>query len=114
MPHGSEVQDFPGQPCIMGLDLASKYDLAAKMLLFEREQVGVTGAVERHYYLLGKYYLPEDEVEQGLNTNAAHFSGWARSGRLTLTPGNIIDYEFIERDIMEDVDRFHVEGIVFD
>ena len=49
-----------------------------------------------------------------MNSNAAHFSGWARSGRLTVTPGNIIDYEFIERDIVEDVHRFQVEGIVFD
>jgi phage terminase large subunit-like protein len=108
------LEDFAGQPCIMGLDLAAKYDLAAKMLLFEREQVSATGTVERHYYLFGKYYLPEDEVEQGINTNAAHFSGWARAGRITLTPGNIIDYEFIERDILDDYGLFRVDGTVFD
>lgn len=100
-----KLEDFEGMPCWMGLDLAAKHDLAAKMLLFERDG---------DLYLFGRYYLPEDEIEQGINTNSAHYAGWARAGKLVLTPGNIIDYEFIERDVLSDVERFNVRAIVFD
>lgn len=100
-----KIEEFEGQPCFMGLDLAAKHDLAAKMLIFERDG---------ELYTFGRYYLPEDEIEQGINTNAAHYAGWARADRLILTEGNIIDYEFIERDILDDCRRFDVEAIVFD
>lgn len=100
-----KLDDFEGQPCIMGLDLAAKHDLTAKMLLFERDG---------ELYVFGRYYLPEDEVEAGISTNSAHYAGWARSGHLTLTPGNITDYEYLERDILADCERFQVSAIVFD
>ena len=81
-----KIEDFHGQPCWMGLDLAAKHDLTAKMLLFERDD---------EWYVFGQYYLPEDEIEQGINSNAAHYAGWARAGRMILTPGNITDYEWL-------------------
>ena len=101
----AKIEDFLGQPCFMGLDLAAKHDLTAKMLLFERDD---------EWYVFGQYYLPEDEIEQGINSNAAHYSGWTRAGRMVLTPGNITDYEWLERDILADTERFNVEAIVFD
>ena len=33
---------------------------------------------------------------------------------MTLTPGNIIDYEWIERDLLDDLERFRVLAIVAD
>lgn len=100
-----KLDEFAGRPCYMGLDLAAKHDLTAKMLLFERDG---------HTYLFGVYYLPEDEIEQGMSANSAHYAGWARAGKLTLTPGNITDYEYLERDIIADCERFDVQAIVFD
>ena len=100
-----KIEDFNGKPCFMGLDLAAKHDLTAKVLLFERDG---------EWFVFGQYYLPEDEIEQGINTNSAHYAGWSRSGRMVLTPGNITDYEWLERDILADTERFNVEAIVFD
>ena len=37
----------------------------------------------------GKYYLPEDTVHAAGNSQ---YPGWMRTGRLTVTPGNVIDF----------------------
>ncbi len=92
------LSDFEGEDCWAFLDLASKTDIAAKMLLFRRGD---------EYYVFGSYYLPEDCIEQG-NPNYDFYSGWAREKRLVLTPGNVIDYQYIERDLQEDYQRFHM------
>lgn len=96
------LEDFYGQPCYIGIDLASKSDLAVKMRIFER--------AGRHY-LFGDYYLPEEQLEK-VNPNYDLYRGWDKY--LTLTPGNIIDYEFIERDLLDDMKNFDVQQVGID
>lgn len=91
------IEDFYGEPCYMALDLASRTDLAAKILLFPRDG---------RYYVFGRYYLPEEQLERG-NPNYDLYRGWVPQW-ITLTPGNIIDYEFIERDVLEDARNFEL------
>lgn len=96
------IDDFEGAECIAALDLASKVDIAARVLLFEREGV---------YYVFGRYYLPERAVEDGRNSQ---YRGWVRSGRLTATPGNVTDYSVIEADLLEDAARYTLVEVPYD
>jgi phage terminase large subunit-like protein len=99
-----KVEDFYGQQCTMALDLASKNDVATKVSLFKREQ---------KYVIFLKCYLPEEKLEKG-NPNYDFYRGWADRGYLTLTPGNVIDFEFIERDLLEDRKNFKLLEVGFD
>jgi phage terminase large subunit-like protein len=96
------LEDFHGEPCIIAVDLASKIDIAAVKLLFKRGE---------HYYDFGKYYLPEEQVQISHN---ASYSGWVRSGYITTTEGNMIDFGVIEDDIHEICKLFDVEEICYD
>ncbi len=98
------LEDFYGEPCFVTIDLASKIDLAVKMRTFEREG---------RCYFFGTYYLPEDQLEKG-NPNYDFYRGWAAEDHLTLTPGNIIDYAFIERDLLEDMKNYEVQKVGID
>jgi phage terminase large subunit-like protein len=44
------------------------------------------------------------------------YGGWARKfpHRFVLTEGNVIDFEFIERDLIADSKQFNVREVVFD
>lgn len=97
-----DIADFAGLPCHIGLDLASKVDIASKIKLFRRGD---------HYYLFGSYYLPEEAAEDGRNS---HYAGWAIEDRLTLTPGNVTDFSFIEDDLREDAKDFDVTAAAYD
>jgi phage terminase large subunit-like protein len=96
------LDDFEGEDCIASFDLASKVDIAAKILLFRRNS---------KYYAFGSYYLPEQAVDDGRNSQ---YSGWARMGRLTVTDGNVIDYERLESDLKEDASRFQMVEVPYD
>ncbi len=100
------IEDFAGEQAIVALDLASKIDIAAKVTVFTREIDG-----EAHYYGFGKYYLPEETVQESGNEQ---YQGWAHEERLTLTPGNVIDFAYIEDDLKEDASRFEVVEVPYD
>jgi phage terminase large subunit-like protein len=103
---GLQIEDFYGKRCIVALDLASKVDIAAKMMLFNEEG---------KRYIFGKYYLPESAAEPG-NPNYDVYAAWSRNPKvnLVLTPGNIIDFEFIEQDLIYDRNNFQVAEFAYD
>lgn len=100
-----DIDNFIGQPCWIGLDLASKTDIAALILIFAHPEI--TDA----YLTFGKYYLPEDTVHGAGNSQ---YSGWMRIDRLTVTPGNVIDFSWIEADLLDMASRFAIQAVAFD
>jgi phage terminase large subunit-like protein len=90
----------------MGLDLATKVDMAACIYLFRR----AVGDVE-HYYVFGRYYLPEAAITDGRNSQ---YSGWALSERLITTQGDVIDFDRIQSDIVGASSTYAVEQVGFD
>ncbi|MFA6076339.1 MAG: terminase TerL endonuclease subunit, partial [Negativicutes bacterium] len=107
-PPRKTLEELAGRPCYMALDLASKVDVAAKILLFPPYED------DPLYHVHGQYYLPEDSVESGATSNASHYSGWNKQGFITLTPGNVIDYEYIMDDMRDDASRFDVLEVPYD
>jgi phage terminase large subunit-like protein len=101
-----DLADFNGEKCIIGLDLATKTDIAAKAMLFRQEVSGVD-----HYYAFVQSYLPETAASDGRNSQ---YAGWEIEGRLTVTPGDVLDFQQIEDDLIEDSSRFQVEEIAYD
>ncbi len=102
---GLDLDTFEGQPCWFGLDLASKTDIAALMLVFRHPDIADA------YAVFGNYYLPEDTVSAAGNSQ---YPGWMRTGRLTVTPGNVIDFSWIEADLMDMASRFGIQAVAFD
>jgi len=109
----AEEDDFLGNECIMGLDLASKIDIAARILVFRRpNDLDVSAKHPYIYHIIPKLYLPEEAVKK--NRGHASYEGWALGGHMIMTPGDVIDFELIEEDIEEDCKRYDVKEIAFD
>jgi len=100
-----ELDQFLGQPCWIGLDLASKTDIAALVMLFQHPDTPDA------FVVFGKYYLPEDTVQAAGNSQ---YQGWSHTGRLSVTPGNVIDFSWIEADLLELASKFSIEAVAFD
>jgi len=103
--HTLDLDAYLGQPCWIGLDLASKTDIAALLLIFAHQEIDGAFAV------FGRYYLPEDTVQA---TGNSQYPGWMNSGRLTVTPGNVIDFGWIEADLLDFASRFALQAVAFD
>jgi len=91
-----KAQDFLGESCWIGIDPASRRDIAPRMMLFRRG---------KHFYAFGRYFLPESEIEESKNSQ---YSGWEKEGWITATPGNITDFGYIEEDLSELASRYQV------
>lgn len=111
------LEDLAGQPCRIGLDLASKVDIAALELVFDLERCDDTEAVKAlrdrgvKYVRFGRYWLPEATVEAPQNE---HYRGWVNEGWISQTDGDIIDFEEIKTEIVDLTGRFQVEEVAYD
>lgn len=101
------LDDFEGQPCIIGLDLGAKNDITAKVKLFP--QTRTDGKTE--YVAFYDFYLPEDTVEKSSNSQ---YQGWVDQGIIHQTPGAMTDFAIVEEGIREDLSRFDVQAIAYD
>ena len=99
------MDDFAGQPCWIGLDLASKTDIAALIILF------VHPSIDGAFAAFGRYFLPQDTVHAAANSQ---YVGWMQAGHMTVTPGNVIDFGWIEAELLDLASRFAIESVAFD
>ena len=98
-----DMDDLKGEPCYIGLDLASRVDIAAVEILFPRSDGG--------YIRFGLYYLPEAAVRNGA---CEHYQAWKDDGILTITDGEMIDFAVIRDDILDLCREFDVRELCFD
>lgn len=97
-----QLEDFAGEKCWMGLDLAQKKDFAALCLAFNRGGV---------WHVFTRLYLNELAISESGN---AHLSGWARAGYVQVTDGDITDFDVLAEDMRRDCRMFDVQEIAFD
>ena len=98
--------DLTGLPYTVGLDLASKTDLAARARLWWRDDADG----QRHFYAKLQCYLPS-EVGRAASPESTNYPGWAAAGWITLTPGNVIDFATIKADLRGDL---QAQAIAYD
>lgn len=107
-PPRKSLSELEGRRCIAGLDLASKIDVAATILVFPPTQS------DPSWHVHGRYYLPEARVLEQLDSNSARYMEFDAMGLMTLTDGEVIDYEVIKDDLREFAGRFDLEEVAYD
>jgi phage terminase large subunit-like protein len=101
-----DPDEFRGLPCVAALDLSSKKDITARLVVFKKVIDG-----RDHFFVFGRFYLPA--VRAAL-AELQHYQGWVAQGYLKTTPGGVIDYEQIVKESVEDIQRFRIKEIAFD
>lgn len=101
----TEVPDaaLVGVPCFGGLDLGQSDDLCA----FVRYYALPDGRVA----VRGRYWLPRSAVTKHKDRPYAQ---WEASGALTITEGDITDYDLVEQDVGDLAEASGVQAIAYD
>ena len=89
--------------CYVGVDLASTQDFTAVSFLYK---------ADGKYYFKVHFYLPEATLETSVNGHL--YKQWARAGHLTVTEGNVTDYDYIVNDILNIDKKLTVVKVCYD
>jgi len=92
-----------GATCYGGLDLSTKLDVTALVLVFPDT-----------WDLLCRFFVPEDNVAERVRRDRVPYDAWIRDGWLLATPGNVIDYAFIREEAKRLAARFDVREWAYD
>ncbi len=88
-----------------GLDLSKRTDLTALIFI---------GRIGKQWYTFCYFWTPEGGLLERTKKDRAPYDVWVKQGYLMTTPGAMIDYEFIARELGEITKDLPVMAIAFD
>lgn len=100
---------YAGRRCFAGLDLSSKIDLTALVLVFPPEDIS-----SGQFDVMGRYWIPEDNIELRSRRDRVPYEAWERENQIITTPGNVIDYDWILYEIEQMAELYDLAEIAFD
>jgi len=104
--HDIHEEDLRGETCFAGLDLSSTTDITAFVMVFRKD--------DARYDILCRFWIPEDSIKERSRRDKVPYEDWEMIGLVFKTPGNIIDYDYIEEQIKADCEKFDVKEIAYD
>lgn len=98
-----DLTSFQDELCYIGVDLSATSDLTAVSYLVVKDGI---------YYFKNYYYLPESCLVD--NSNREKYRIWKNTGQLTLTSGNVTDYDYITKDMIKYQDILRIQSVGYD
>jgi phage terminase large subunit-like protein len=99
-------QKLIGRAAIGGLDLAATTDLASLAWLFPDDDGG--------FDVLWRFWINEAQAEDLSRRTGGLVGQWVKEGFITVTEGEVIDYDVIHQDIFQDAKDFDVRSLRID
>ena len=94
--------------CYAGLDLSSSGDITALVLMFPPR------TDDEKYIMLPDFWVPEETIPKRVQQTSVPYDNWVAQGYVKATPGNVIDYAYIQNTIGELSYKYHIREIAFD
>jgi phage terminase large subunit-like protein len=91
-------------PAWGGLDLSSTRDITSFCLCINDKK-----KIFRWWF-----WIPESNYLDRVKKDGVNYDRWIREGYITATPGNVIDYDYIKRDILQICEDYDVKNIQYD
>ena len=103
------LEGMRGRRAYAGLDLSSTTDLTALALAFPWTEGGVEGV-----RLRVRFYCPESTIHERSREDRVPYDEWRDSGWLVATPGDVVDYRVIIKDVLELRGLVDLRGVSYD
>ena len=104
------AEELKGRACYAGLDLSSTLDLTALVLVFPRTEEEGGG-----FDVLPYCFVPNENIAKRQHDDGVPYIQWRDDGHLIATDGNIVDYDFIRKKIVElQNDHYNIREVILD
>lgn len=103
-----DLEALEGARCWAGLDLGEVFDFTAFCLVFGPETENDT------YKMAWWFWIPEETAAIFESRGHGSYRQWADDGHITVTPGNVVDLDYVIADIAEIGKRYKIETVGLD
>lgn len=100
-----ELPDVKGLEAYCGIDLSKKIDLTSAYFVIPYNGSSI---------VFGHSFMPEDTFRERMNTDNVPYDLWVEQGYITLTPGSVVDYSFVEEYIEKMSKELVIKEIDYD
>ncbi|MEK8132918.1 terminase TerL endonuclease subunit [Paenibacillus filicis] len=97
--------ELAGKRCYPGLDLSSTTDITAACYLFPPQE----GLPD--WRIVFEAWIPEDNMKERVRVDKVAYDKWVSKGFLFTTPGDVVDYEFVESSILAANQEFDIHTL---
>lgn len=98
-----DYSEFSENYCYLGIDLGATSDLTCVSVLIPNEG---------KYYFRNYYFVPQEQLQ--VNINRDLYRKWQYQGHLTVTNGNVTDYDYILNKVLEINNKLQIYKIGYD
>jgi phage terminase large subunit-like protein len=102
------LEKLKGRICYGGMDLSSKQDITALVLLFPP-----LNGLPR-WIVMPWFWMPKDLIKERTEADKVPYDVWVREGFLQTTPGDQVDHKTIYNKVIELGKLFSIRQIGFD
>jgi len=103
-----DPETLKGRKCYGGLDLSSRVDISAWVLFFEPTPE------DPKWKIVCRFWKPGDLISAHESRDRAPFRLWVEEGWIEATPGNVIDFGVIRRQVIQDAQLYDIRDVAFD
>jgi len=103
-----ELAELVGKRCYVGLDLSSTTDLTAACFLFP-PQDGFDD-----WRVIFEAWIPEDNMKERIRKDRVPYDRWVSKKFLHATPGDVVDYDFVEASIVKASKQYDIQAVGID
>jgi len=104
--NGDPLRPTSGRPAYCGVDLASTTDTTAFVAVWPDED----GTFDIHAHI----FIPEDRAEEAAKRDRVPYLQWAKQGFVTLTEGDVCDYDAVRDYILSFCEKNEVRAVAID
>ena len=98
-------ESLKGCACWGGLDLSNVSDITAFVLIFHEDDL---------FQLLPFFWIPEEKMLEKIKKENINYDLWVKAGYVKVTPGNVVDYDFVMADILQIIELYDFQSTAYD
>lgn len=96
------IAELVGKKCYPGLDLSSTTDITGAVYLFPPQE-GIPD-----WRFIQDAWIPEDNMKERVKRDHVPYDRWVDQKFLHATPGNVIDYDFVEARLLAANQQYNI------
>jgi phage terminase large subunit-like protein len=99
------LSELVGKKCYPGLDLSSTTDITAACYLFPPQE-GIPD-----WRAIFEAWIPEDNMKERVERDKVPYDRWVDQKYLHATPGNVVDYDFVEARLISASKQYDIQTL---